>query len=88
MNNVRNDALTQVFKVGSLITITRAVSGRAAFNSLKQPFYVKISIQIDKNTTFGVFRCTQQGYIIIYVAHACYSTTGWRVRRELQSGGV
>ena len=61
MNSVRNDALTVLFKVSSLITITRSVSGIAAFNSLKLPFYVKISIQIYKNTTFGVFCCTQHG---------------------------
>ena len=44
MNNVRNDALTVLFKACSLITITRSVSGIAAFSSLKQPFHVKISI--------------------------------------------
>ena len=44
MNNVSNDALTVLFKVSSLITITRSVSGTAAFNSVKLPFYVKISV--------------------------------------------
>ena len=46
MNNVRNGALTVLFKVRSLITITRSVSSIAAFNSLKQPFHVKIYIYI------------------------------------------
>ena len=41
MNNVRNDALTVLFKVRSLITKTRSVSGIAAFNYIKQPFYVR-----------------------------------------------
>ena len=76
MNNVRNGALTLLFKVRSLTTITRSVSGIAALNSLKQPLYVKISIQLYKNTKFGMFCCTRQGHIIIYVAHACYGTTG------------
>ena len=74
MNNVRNDAVTVLFKVRSLITITRSISGIAALNSLKQTFYVEISIQIYKNTIFGVFCCTQHGHVIIYVAHACYGT--------------
>ena len=81
MNNLRNGTLTVLFTVSSLITITRSVSGMAAFNFLKQLFCVKISIQIYKNTTFGVFCCTQHGHIIICVAHACYGTAamvrGW-----------
>ena len=46
MNNVRNGALTVLFKVCSLIIIKKSISGIAAFNSLKQPFLVKISIHI------------------------------------------
>ena len=46
MNNVQNDALTVLFKVHSLITLTRSVSAMAAFNSLKQPSPIKIIIHI------------------------------------------